>query len=47
MVKYQKTCQIVLLILGITMVIYGAVRGEADTVLAKAVKLCLECVGIG
>ena len=26
MLKYQKTCQIILLILGVSMVSYGAVR---------------------
>ncbi len=45
--KYKKLSQIVLLIIGITMVSYGAVRGEAAAVLGKAIKLCLECVGIG
>ena len=45
--KCQKTGQIVLLILGITMMSYGAARGEAAAVLSKAIKLCLECVGIG
>ena len=29
------------------MVCYGAMRGEVATVLSKAIKLCLECVGIG
>ena len=43
--KYQKISQIALLITGITMVSYGAIRGEAAAVLGKAIKLCLECVG--
>ena len=45
--KCKKSSQIVLLIAGITMVSYGVIRGEAAVVLGKAIKLCLECVGIG
>ena len=47
MLKYQKTCQIILLILGVSMISYGAVRGEGGYRVGKAIKLCLECVGIG
>ena len=36
-----------LLVVGVAMLSFGALRGEADTVLAKAIRLCLECVGIG
>lgn len=36
-----------LLIAGTVMLCYGAMRGEAETVLSKAIRLCLECVGIG
>ena len=39
--------QVVLLICGAAMLGLGAWRGEAETVLSKAIRLCLECVGIG
>ena len=32
---------------GVVLVCFGVLRGEVDTVFSKAVKLCLECVGIG
>ena len=39
--------QAALLLLGAAMLGYGVWRGEVDTVLSKAIRLCLECVGIG
>lgn len=46
--RINKTLlQLVLLAVGVAMLSFGALRGEADTVLAKAIRLCLECVGIG
>ena len=43
----KSATQITLLVCGIVMLCYGAWRGEAETVLGKAIRLCLECVGIG
>ena len=45
--KTKAVVQTALLIAGTAMLIYGAYHGEAATVLSKAIKLCLECVGIG
>ena len=39
--------QILFLLLGLAFLVYGASREEAGVVLNKAIKLCLECVGIG
>ena len=42
-----KIARFVLLVTGISFISYGAARGEAAVVLGKAIKLCLEGVGIG
>ena len=46
-VDRKAAVQIALLLTGAAMLCFGVWRGEAATVLSKAVKLCLECVGIG
>ena len=43
----KRISQFALFITGTLMIGYGAIRGEAATVLGKAIKLCLESVGIG
>ena len=43
----KAVTQAVLLVVGIAMLCFGVWRGEAAMVLSKAIKLCLECVGIG
>ena len=36
-----------LLLLAAVLIIVGILAGQPDSVLAKAVRICLECVGIG
>lgn len=37
----------VLLTFGVAFIVFGAFSGGAEGVLAKAVKICMECIGIG
>ena len=46
-IRDRALSQAVLLISGAIMLGFGAMRGETETVLSKAIRLCLECVGIG
>ena len=38
---------IITALLGIVLMLLGIYRGEADIVLSKAIRVCLECIGIG
>ena len=45
--KSKTAVQILYIAAGVVLVCFGVLRGEVDTVFSKAIKLCLECVGIG
>ena len=47
---FMKRCSIksiVIMVFGLTLMFLGASRGETDTVLEKAIRICLECIGVG
>ncbi len=43
----KAAVQLLLLLAGTVLLCFGLWRGEGGAVLSKAIKLCLECVGIG
>lgn len=45
--RRKNAARLLLVATCIGMVCFGAMRGEAELVLGKAIRLCLECVGIG
>ena len=46
--NHRKTAaQVTLLLAGAAKLCFGVWLGEAAAVLSKAIKLCLECAGIG
>lgn len=45
--KARKIIGVASTFVGVAMMIFGIHRGEMAVVLAKAVRVCLECIGIG
>lgn len=45
--KRKNIIRTVCLVIGCVLIMLGVLRGEPEAVLQKAVKLCLECIGIG
>jgi hypothetical protein len=38
---------IVLFVASLALIVAGAILGEPETVLNKAINVCMECIGIG
>ena len=45
--KHSKWWSMLLVAVSSLMMFIGANRGEADIVFSKAIRICLECIGIG
>nr|WP_255348607.1 CD1871A family CXXC motif-containing protein [Peptoniphilus sp. oral taxon 836] len=45
--KLKSKLQFIFLIISVLMIATGVYRNEVQTVLSKAIRICLECVGIG
>lgn len=45
--RIPKTAGIITAAIGLIMTVFGCYREEAETVFSKAIRICLECIGIG
>ena len=43
----SKTASFLLLGIGLVLLLFGVLNGDTELVLQKAVRICLECIGIG
>ncbi|MDO4187488.1 MAG: CD1871A family CXXC motif-containing protein [Lachnospiraceae bacterium] len=43
----KKHGTLIALVSSILLIIVGLIQGQNTSVLAKAIKICLECIGIG
>ncbi len=45
--KRKRILRLCGLLCGAALTVLGILRGEPEVILQKAVKICLECIGIG
>lgn len=43
----SKLVSVAFLILSVSLIAFGIFREEAECVIEKATKICMECIGIG
>jgi len=45
--RRRNTITVALLVVSVALIVAGVMTGEPDTVLNKAINVCMECIGIG
>ncbi|EKX92176.1 MULTISPECIES: CD1871A family CXXC motif-containing protein [Peptostreptococcus] len=43
----SRTLSLVIVFISMAMIYYGHTNGETKVVLDKAIRICMECIGIG
>ena len=43
----SRALSIIIIVISIAMIYYGYNNGEIKVVLDKAIRICMECIGIG
>ena len=43
----SRALSIIIIVISIAMIYYGYNNGEVKVVLDKAIRICMECIGIG
>ena len=43
----SRTLSLVIVFISMAMIYYGHTHGETKVVLDKAIRICMECIGIG
>ena len=45
--RNRNLITVALLVVSLVLIVTGTIFGEPDTVLNKAINVCMECIGIG
>jgi hypothetical protein len=45
--SWRKAASIAVILVAVAMVVFGIYRAEISDVFNKAIRICLECIGIG